>query len=214
MPEGRCLPFRAKGSRGVIAFHEKGGSESSGFCGFFVGQVFLPAETLSPPFDPHSQRAILFSLGASWVFSFRPVLPSFCRPRLPSSRRKWARRLTQSPKLGFVAFLFFLPENVLTLCSAGIVIGWPFRSDSYTSPLTHKRCSNTASFQAVAITARFLPFFRRALRQLQPPAPQITIRSKPSQNVVRSLHQQRAQIRIAFLADVHLRFALPRVSPS
>src|SRR5437879_13893477 len=31
---------------------------------------------------------------------------------------------------------------------------------------------------------------------------------------MRSLHQQRAQIQIAFLADVHLRFALSRVAPS
>ncbi len=28
--------------------------------------------------------------------------------------------------------------------------------------------------------------------------------SAPTQDVVRSLHQQRSQIRIAFLADVHL----------
>jgi hypothetical protein len=27
------------------------------------------------------------------------------------------------------------------------------------SPLTHSRCSKTANFRAVAITARFLPFF-------------------------------------------------------
>jgi len=32
--------------------------------------------------------------------------------------------------------------------------------------------------------------------------------------MVRSLHQQRTQIRIAFLADVHLRLTLPRVPPS
>ena len=33
------------------------------------------------------------------------------------------------------------------------------RKGSYTSPLTHSRCSITASFRATATTARFLPFF-------------------------------------------------------
>ena len=28
----------------------------------------------------------------------------------------WARRLTQSPELGVLGFVFFLPKNVLTLC--------------------------------------------------------------------------------------------------
>jgi hypothetical protein len=43
---------------------------------------------------------------------------------------------------------------------------------------------------------------------------EIAVRAKRYQNMMRSLHQQRAQIRIAFLADVHLRLALARVSPS
>jgi hypothetical protein len=34
-----------------------------------------------------------------------------------------------------------------------------FRNGSYTSPLTHNRCNRTANFRAVAITARFFPFF-------------------------------------------------------
>jgi len=33
------------------------------------------------------------------------------------------------------------------------------RSGSYTSPLTHNRCSKTASFRATAIAARFFAFF-------------------------------------------------------
>ena len=51
--------------------------------------------------------------------------------------------------------------------------------------------------------ARFFPFF-----------PLRSAGSKWPRNVVRPLHQQSSQIRIAFLADVHLRFAPPRVSPS
>lgn len=37
-----------------------------------------------------------------------------------------------------------------------------------------------------------LPIFPAALGQLQTPAPQIAVRSKRSQNVVRTLHQQRS----------------------
>jgi hypothetical protein len=41
------------------------------------------------------------ALGASWVFSFQPVLPSVYRPRFHLQDESWARRLTQSPELGF-----------------------------------------------------------------------------------------------------------------
>jgi hypothetical protein len=60
----------------------------------------------------------------------------------------------------------------------------------------------------------FLAALSAALGQLQSPAPQIAVHAKRSQNVLRSLHQQRAQIRIAFLADVHLRLTLSGVSSS
>jgi len=49
------------------------------------------------------------SLGARWAFSFQPVLPSDYRPVvLLLESRTWARRLTQSPELGFglLSFLF------------------------------------------------------------------------------------------------------------
>ena len=51
------------------------------------------------------------SLGASWVFSFQPVLLPDYRPRLHLSDGSWARRLTQSPELGFWAFAFPFEED-------------------------------------------------------------------------------------------------------
>jgi hypothetical protein len=64
----------------VIAFHEKAGRSQVGSL-FFGGQGFSPAESpLSPPFHPHSSMSDLFALGASWVFSFQPVLPPDYRP--------------------------------------------------------------------------------------------------------------------------------------
>src|SRR4051812_39757871 len=50
-----------------------------------------------------------------------------------------------------------------------------------------------------------------ALSQFQSPSSEVTVDAKKSQNVLRSLHQQRPQIGIAFLAYVQLRFALPGV---
>src|SRR5580704_351355 len=59
-----------------------------------------------------------------------------------------------------------------------------------------------------------LPVPSTTLRQLQAPAPEIAVDTEWSQDVLGSLHQQRAQIRITFLADMQLRLALPGVSPS
>src|SRR5450631_1574006 len=57
------------------------------------------------------------SLGARWAFSFQPVLPSVWRPVvLLSKSGTWARRLTQSPELGF-GLLLFLSLKILILCS-------------------------------------------------------------------------------------------------
>jgi hypothetical protein len=49
---------------------------------------------------------------------------------------------------------------------------------------------------------------------LQSPASEVTIDTKRSQNVLRSLHQQRPRMRIALFADVQLRLAFSRVPES
>jgi hypothetical protein len=100
----------------------------------------------------------------------------------------------------------------LTYAAVGIAHPPLFRNGSYTSLLTHKRCSNTANLRAVAVMA-FLPVSASTLGQLQAPAPQSAVRPKRSQNVLRTLHHRGAQIGISFRTDVHLRLALPRVSP-
>src|SRR6476661_4143945 len=58
----------------------------------------------------------------------------------------------------------------------------------------------------------FLSVPTTTLGQLQTPAPKVPVRTERTQDVLRPLHQQGAQIRVAFLADVHLRFALAGVS--
>jgi hypothetical protein len=64
----------------------------------------------------------LGSLGASWAFSFQPVLPSVYRPRFHLEDESWARRLTQSPELGFRLW-FFLSQSVFCFyAAAGIAL--------------------------------------------------------------------------------------------
>ena len=91
----------------VIAFHEKAGrSQGDSFWHclatlFLSGRVATVATLPSALFDER-----FASLGASWVFSFQPVLPPVYRPRFHLQDESWARRLTQSPELGFRLGLF------------------------------------------------------------------------------------------------------------
>src|SRR5215210_3307670 len=55
--------------------------------------------------------------------------------------------------LSFAAWVSLLPLSCLASKAMGV------RSGSYTSALSHKLCSSTASFLATATTARFLAFF-------------------------------------------------------
>ena len=54
----------------------------------------------------------------------------------------------------------------------------------------------------------FLPALTSVLSQLHAPSAQIAVDSPGAENVVRSLHQEGSQVRIALFADVHLRLAL------
>ena len=63
-------------------------------------------------------RSDFVSLGACWAFSFQPVLPSVCRPVVPLFHdRTWARRLTQSPELGFRLLSFPFLERLIFVLS-------------------------------------------------------------------------------------------------
>jgi hypothetical protein len=77
----------------------------------FVGQGFSlrPSRHCRQP----SIRTLdeQFSLGESWAFSFQPVLPPVYQPRFLVAEGSWARRLTQSPELGFGLFDFLFLER-------------------------------------------------------------------------------------------------------
>src|SRR5438876_10324824 len=69
----------------VIAFHEKAGRSQVVSLSFLFVTRFFSAElptVATLPSALFDER--VFSLGASWVFSFQPVLPPDCRPPVPS----------------------------------------------------------------------------------------------------------------------------------
>jgi hypothetical protein len=108
------------------------------------GTSFSPAEwPLSPCFHPHSQERIV-SLGACWAFSVQPVLPSVYRPVvLLFKRGTRARRLTQSPELGFGLLSLFLERFdfgfAVLLYAAAATGTWLLLCNGwYTSPLTRR----------------------------------------------------------------------------
>ena len=70
---------------GVNAFHEKAGRSQVVSLSFLFVTRFFSAElptVATLPSALFDER--VFSLGASWVFSFHPVLPPDCRPPVPS----------------------------------------------------------------------------------------------------------------------------------
>src|SRR5438046_9970280 len=70
---------------GVNAFAEKAGSSQVVSLSFLFVTSFFSAElptVATLPSALFDER--VFSLGASWVFSFQPVLPPDCRPPVAS----------------------------------------------------------------------------------------------------------------------------------
>src|SRR5271155_4335144 len=94
----------------VIAFHEKAGrSQVDSSLASLNKALFLPPSGHCRHASIRTLDERFVSLGACWAFSVQPVLPSVWRPVVPLGKnRTWARRLTQSPKLGFglLSFLF------------------------------------------------------------------------------------------------------------
>ena len=138
---------------------------------FFSGRVATVATLPSALLDER-----FASLGASWVFSFQPVLPPVCRPLVPSRDGSWARPLTQSPELGAGARCFHSMNLKLCGCRQWhrSAVAQRFVSFS-THPQAmqqHGQLSRRRNHRSL------LSVLPATLRQLQPPAPQIAVRSK------------------------------------
>jgi hypothetical protein len=65
----------------VIAFHEKAGRSQGDWFWYLLVTLFLSRRVATVATLPSALFAERFaSLGASWVFSFQPMLPSVYRP--------------------------------------------------------------------------------------------------------------------------------------
>jgi hypothetical protein len=73
---------------------------------FSVTKLFLPPSSRCRHASIRTLEERILSLGACWAFSFQPVLPSVWRPLVSLKSGTRARRLTQSPELGFGFCLF------------------------------------------------------------------------------------------------------------
>jgi hypothetical protein len=115
----------------VIAFHEKAGRSQGDWFWYLLVTLFLSGRGATVATLPSALFAERFgSLGASWVFSFQPVLPPVYRPRFHLEDGSWARRLTQSPELGFRLWLFPFAERFWFYAAAGIARGLLLRNGS------------------------------------------------------------------------------------
>src|ERR1700688_840243 len=111
----------------------------------FILHGFIEQGFLLPP-SGHCRHASIrtleerfVSLGAYWAFSVQPVLPSVWHPVvLLFQSRTWARRLTQSPELGFGLLSFLFLERFCFYAAAATVVGLLLCNGLYTSPLTHR----------------------------------------------------------------------------
>src|SRR5438309_7730001 len=197
-----------------IAFHEKAGRSQGGSFLFSWDKVFSPAEC-------HCRHPSIRTLDER---SFRSVQVGYsrfsrcCQLIIDLSfhlkDRSWARRLTQSPELGVLAFDFPFPEMFLFLCcdrqrTLRAVVQRFVHFSAYPQVM-QQHCQLACRGD----DGSFLPVPASTLGQLQTPAPQIAVRAKRAENVLCTLHQKRSQIGIALLADVHLGLALARVPAS
>jgi hypothetical protein len=77
----------------------------------FADKVPLPPSSHCRHASIRTLEEQIVSLGACWAFSIQPVLPSVWRPVVVLLQSgTWARRLTQSPELGF-GFCLFSSQN-------------------------------------------------------------------------------------------------------
>ena len=206
----------------VTAFHEKAGRSQVGCFVFSFNKVCFSRRVATVAMLPSAlSRSDSFRSVHVGRSRFSRCCYLFWRPVvLLSQSGTWARPLTQSPELGFGLFDFSLPGTILTLFCLFVLCGCRhcrsaavverFVQFSAHPQMMQQHCQLSCGRHDGSL----LPAISATFGQFQAPAPEIAVHPERTQNVLGALHQQRAQIRIAFLADVQLRLALTRVSSS
>src|SRR5580700_581674 len=161
---------------------------------------------LSPSFHPHSFVSDLRSVpvGCSRFSRCCYLIIDLCSHRYCGS---WAPGLSRSHLDSAVELgcrdrhsLGHFPHRFLAMAQGFVHLS------AYPQPMQqYRQLSSHGHHRSL------LGIFSSSLCKLASPSPQITVFSKRSQNVMRSLHHHRAQIPVSFFADALLWLALPRV---
>ena len=179
----------------TIPSGRKGGSRFELFRSF-LSSCFAPKPRLSPPFHPHSLVSDFLrsvQVGCSRCSRCCHLIFDLCF-HLAMEVGPGHRRSHRNSALGAV-----LPIRKSELCGSrqydrsAVAQRFVSLSAHPQAMQQHREFSRRRNHRS------FLSVLPATLRQLQTPTAQITVRSKRPQNVVRSLHQQGSQIRIAFL---------------
>jgi hypothetical protein len=197
--------------KGLMAFHEKAGRSQVDSSLASLNKVFCsPAEwPLSPCFHPHSRGAIRFArciLGVL-VSAGAAICLAPCGSALEESNLGQAINAVTETRLWALSILFSLPGTVWLLRSCGycggvaVVQRFVYFSAYPQVMQQHRQLSRGRH------DGSLLPASSATLGQLQAPEPEIAVHTERTQNVLRSLHQKRSQIGIAFFADMQLRLA-------
>ena len=121
---------------------------------------------------PSALSMSVSSLGASWVFSFQPVLPPDFRPLLPSRRWKLGQALdavtgTRRLNFGLLALCFLVLGSKLRRGrqrDLSLVAQWFVRFPTDPQPMQqHRQLSRHRDHRS------FLPILSPSLRQFQSP---------------------------------------------
>ena len=185
----------------AMAFHEKAGRSQ-------VDSCLVLLDTFSSPRRVAAVAMLPFALSRSDSFArcrlgvLGSAGAAICLAPCGSALaiRTWARRLTQSPELGFgfclssswndFGFAFAFLRGCRNRHAAAIVQRLVYFSTHPQMMQQHRQLSCRGD------NGSLLPVSSTALRQFQSPASEITIDPERSQDMLRSLHQQRPQIRI------------------
>jgi hypothetical protein len=123
----------------VIAFHEKAGRSQVDSSQASLNKVFVSRRVAAVAMLPSALSRSDSFRSVHVGRSVQPVLPSVWRPVvLLLQSRTWARRLTQSPELGFGLLSFLFLERFCFYAAAATVVGLLLCNGLYTSPLTHR----------------------------------------------------------------------------
>jgi hypothetical protein len=124
----------------VIAFHEKAGRSQVGSFWYLLAMLFLPSRVATVATLPSALFDEQFLVRSVQVGCSR--FSQCCHLIIDLGfiieDESWARRLTQSPELGFSLWLFLFAERFWFYAAAGIALGLLLCNGSYASPLTHR----------------------------------------------------------------------------